>query len=817
MRFSGRSVAGIRQSRLSQLGCQVDEVCSLVNKMTINNQIHVVGEGIVGRAAFTGTHLWILQGNCIGEGHPSEVLAEVHHQFLAGMQTIAVIPVLPHGVVQLGSTNVIMEDVGFVNSVKSLFLQIDGVPGSLLSDNYTKHEPSQDIGAVTSLGTHLSAESDANSSSKIEEFMQLIGDNYNNQQIPIFQASRLVGQSTHSLNTQAQENLQANTLSSQTPHNMTPAMTKPHSDLFRTNVLPASKVDLPLRSQADARATSAQVILSNQDAMLNQQSSAYNSRSGFNQKPIGDQSGVTSNGLALIEQQILSDGGLLEPENNGLSVPHGMDARLGSDRAVVLNSLKDSVLASLLGGCELPKAGNVLQTLISVPCRLAESNSSRPPQEGNRPQFVNSSNSRVVSVPSQANLSHSSGVLPSSSHHYHLTSDDEHNKTEFPAGQQGVDLFQALHLPSVHLENFSRCRPMPGFIDDCSTSGQKHDTGNSISQSVVCEDTCVLPALGEDLFDILGLDFKSKQAYGSWNDGPNSNRQSFNTDASTCTTQLDARSNFYSMNDGILESGIFSESGADHLLDAVVSKVHSSAKQNSDDNASCRTTLTKISSSSVPTESFTYSRVDQSDQRKVEMFGVPPPPSKPEIVGSSSFKSGCSKDNAGDSQVNSFYRSPMSLWVEDGNNLKRENSFSNAHSKRPDEVGKPNRKRLRPGESPRPRPKDRQMIQDRVKELREIVPNGSKCSIDALLERTIKHMLFLQSVTKHADKLKQTGESKIINKEGGLLLKDNFEGGATWAFEVGSHSMICPIIVEDLNPPRQMLVENGDCFWRLLI
>ena len=37
-----------------------------------------------------------------------------------------------------------------------------------------------------------------------------------------------------------------------------------------------------------------------------------------------------------------------------------------------------------------------------------------------------------------------------------------------------------------------------------------------------------------------------------------------------------------------------------------------------------------------------------------------------------------------------------------------------------------NRKMLKPGENPRPRPKDRQMIQDRVKELREIVPNGAK-------------------------------------------------------------------------------------------
>jgi len=48
---------------------------------------------------------------------------------------------------------------------------------------------------------------------------------------------------------------------------------------------------------------------------------------------------------------------------------------------------------------------------------------------------------------------------------------------------------------------------------------------------------------------------------------------------------------------------------------------------------------------------------------------------------------------------------------------------------------------------------------------------------------------------------------QIVSKEGGLLLKDNFEGGATWAYEVGSQSMVCPIIVEDLNHPRQMLVE----------
>jgi hypothetical protein len=31
--------------------------------------------------------------------------------------------------------------------------------------------------------------------------------------------------------------------------------------------------------------------------------------------------------------------------------------------------------------------------------------------------------------------------------------------------------------------------------------------------------------------------------------------------------------------------------------------------------------------------------------------------------------------------------------------------------------------------------------------------------------------------------------------------------GATWAYEVANQTMVCPIIVEDMNPPGQMLIE----------
>ncbi|OVA02434.1 Myc-type [Macleaya cordata] len=123
------------------------------------------------------------------------------------------------------------------------------------------------------------------------------------------------------------------------------------------------------------------------------------------------------------------------------------------------------------------------------------------------------------------------------------------------------------------------------------------------------------------------------------------------------------------------------------------------------------------------------------------------------------------------------------------------------------EPAKINRKRGRPGESCRPRPRDRQLIQDRVKELRQLVPNGSKCSIDALLARTIKHMLFLEGVTKHADKLRKCTESKLHDKGMGFRGSFSHEYGSSWAVEVESQTEVCPIIVKNFGMSREMLVE----------
>lgn len=48
----------------------------------------------------------------------------------------------------------------------------------------------------------------------------------------------------------------------------------------------------------------------------------------------------------------------------------------------------------------------------------------------------------------------------------------------------------------------------------------------------------------------------------------------------------------------------------------------------------------------------------------------------------------------------------------------------------------------------------------------------------------------------------------MIGEESGVVLKDSGgSAGTTWAFQLGGQTMVCPIVVEDTNPPGQMLVE----------
>ncbi|KAJ0984032.1 hypothetical protein J5N97_002388 [Dioscorea zingiberensis] len=105
-----------------------------------------------------------------------------------------------------------------------------------------------------------------------------------------------------------------------------------------------------------------------------------------------------------------------------------------------------------------------------------------------------------------------------------------------------------------------------------------------------------------------------------------------------------------------------------------------------------------------------------------------------------------------------------------------------------------------------PRPRDRQLIQDRVKELRELVPNGLKCSIDALLDRTVKHMLFLQNISCQAGRLQHCSQLKVKDTGPCLSKAQTHQAQASWVYQLGKPEGF-PLIIESLDKPGHLLVE----------
>ncbi|CAA0836371.1 Transcription factor EMB1444 [Striga hermonthica] len=98
-------------------------------------------------------------------------------------------------------------------------------------------------------------------------------------------------------------------------------------------------------------------------------------------------------------------------------------------------------------------------------------------------------------------------------------------------------------------------------------------------------------------------------------------------------------------------------------------------------------------------------------------------------------------------------------------------------------------------------------IQERLKELRDLVPNSENCSIDGLLEKTVKHMLLLRNVTKgtHKSRHHKTEVDEMTTKP--AKLNRAREKGTSWAVELGSEPQSCPVFVKDLNHPGQMLIQ----------
>ncbi|KAG6481915.1 transcription factor LHW-like isoform X1 [Zingiber officinale] len=744
------------KSNCSELGSEADDAIQVLVEKIMASQVHFLGDGFIGQAASSGKYVWIRRDrfDSISKG-----LTELNCQIAAGMQTILVVPVLPYGVIQLGSTQTVTENIGFIYHIKSLFTNLNYGSNGLVSDSPEK-SLTEECQIYTSSGSSFCSQT-TNACLNMDDKLNATSDCCNPEFLKSI-APRSFSEYVSLVSSQFNR-MQPN-VSKLVPTKQNIKMAYPMGKLI-------------LQSADD--------ILRKPDIQPTQQVPPDDSDSRCQTERAILNSVLLSNTIKILEEELMFTSGVgpLEPTNNFSNI------------------------------------GNVGSTSNSHNITRCSSSSSQLSLNGTLPNLGQRSHAfRLRSTcTSEVSMDHPfscNEVAYTQSNAKARENDDLVQSSYIYSSEPSVQVSCSDMLPSI-LHGYA-IGDLKHVSDQMCKKVDYEESGANIANSMHCSQnmkeslrsrTSSLFASSNDMFHMLDVDQKTYWTNDSLADvvvRKNFTNSCNFTDLPSLPAESDACPIFDPLNEQISCAGLFSINNSDQLLDAVISKVNPGVNQGSDSNASGKSTFIDPCTSHF-FGTLNHSEVHLSKHMKDECFGFAPVVAKAEPSCISYGKSSCSSEKDGENNHDSELHKPQfSSWVESCQSAKND---SDSNSKRVSEIGKLNRKRSRSGESPRPRPKDRQMIQDRIKELREIVPNGAKCSIDALLEKTIKHMLFLQSVTKHAEKLKVAGEPKISTDQGGLLLEDNFEGGATWAFEVGTRPITCPIVVEDLNAPRQLLVE----------
>lgn len=872
-----------------------DQIGAAVAKMSY--QVFSLGEGIIGHVAFTSKHQWVFgERNCTNEAHSAVSVYENinpeyptgwQNQFSAGIKTIAVVAVMPHGVVQLGSTQIIMENLEFVHHVKKLFGTLQNVPGAFLPDGI-QDAVSGKIQApifpmmpfsITSPGNLASsgaikATSFQKQSNQVttkfpslgvlDRFVSPVDLLEKNKSLPA-QTLPLPSMGSFDSSVEMKNRVNLNNI-------LTHITNARGTEMGEKRILhSASKEAYPFKRQLQAnRSLSVASKHDTQQPLFSGSGKTLMEKLQFQGNMASDcQEECILNPL-LGSDEIANVGNLCQ-DNFMISV--GADGLLESS---LFNSGRSELTDLKQMDVQLPipilqgHAGH--SEYCSSPSSLGTCNTNKTEME-TTPMHVPMADAGNISynvLSCSANIRTSACDLRESSDaSWSLTADHTETKplhgignSLMPSlGHDGLSMsntlginhrsmlginYQPWHkgflsdLPgliqtnSVHrLNTDKKCSEsfLPGFGKisaipaDCDKPGGNGDSDNcsywpSKEQDDNAHAFMHVPS-GAELLEALGPSFKKGTDKGMWNEMLFHGQDVCSSNLGTGNFGISHRSDYHSELDVSQSSDVsvvnapegwfFSETKSEDLLDAIVANVCPAPNRGTVDNISCRTVCSKITNSnslpcaSVMTDSISAGQLSVCDQKQ-SVLNISPPREYADLENdqNSNFSSEVHDD------VGLKKSSNESSTCAQLKSLVREVRCQNRglpQRKKLEEPIKVNRKRSRPGESSRPRPKDRQQIQDRVKELRDIVPNGAKCSIDALLERTIKHMVFLQSVSKYADKLKQSGESKVLDKEGGMLATNNVEGGATWAFELGGSTVQCPLIVENLNQPRQMLVE----------
>ncbi|PKA47018.1 Transcription factor LHW [Apostasia shenzhenica] len=744
-----------------------DAVFELVRKFMVP-QVHVIGHGMAGQAAFTGNHQWIFTDVASDYGSMAEhLLQDVNNQSLAGIQvrmltagtsyqTIAVIPVLPHGVVQLGSTTRIIENSLFIKHVRNSFMQSASALEFPFCDATQK-----------TLDPYIPQHADNylfRDDCSIDRSLSMIVNRCNHQ-LFISSASRSSSQPLSSFSDCVKHNISKANLAKLSTSKTMNIGSLSLAESCQPIIYPFDKSIFHLNNRLESAHLVAQEASSgNVTHLLNgipltsltnfqelasrtkETAVAFNSTADGVARSFGIDSlhpNVESLGWSCNQEKLISSSAI----QNALNVACGINSSVMLDGIHTTNRYHGNSIGSFVNGPPINKSDKATSS-----CNLKQ----------------------------YGDLSKSYGVTSDSCH---WPGSGNHQEWSFPISNTSET---KQGMGKVNSDRNRRCKN-----EKLQNSRAKTDS-TFVLTNVKAPSYSLLTNSGDDLFDFLGIHSNF--------DGGEASSCCLAADVSACVTELNIPPKFESIEDDVSCTEIFSESNTDQLLDAVVSNIKHHSIQTSHENISSKASV-KLSHSSLFCGSPCHDLSSTSEQRQGE-YSSSMLIDNAEAAGSTSVRSANSLDVT---EKPDFYKSQISLWVDSGQSIKNE-KFLDSPGERADEMCKSSKKRARPGESPRPRPKDRQLIMDRVKELREIVPNGAKCSIDALLEKTINHMLFLHSVTKHADKLKEARKPRILGKDVATL-KDNFQSGATWAFDVGSQPMTCPLIVEDLNPPREMLVE----------
>lgn len=572
-------------------------------------------------------------------------------------------------------TSQIAEDIGFVNGVMSLIAELGCVPGVLRSVNQEANELSSKDGIPlfsgysSSQDTTMLESNMMGASSFFADGLSYVGCSAQTSAFDSHMPFRLVGE--------VQDGMQSSTAACQSSSSSS-FHTKPYDCHEGAKISEANKFDFLFPSQFMSGVAKAEVIPSNSAAQMNRYSPMNITRS-IEDLSFCSSSTLSHASMRCMERKILSEnaseGHFIKPVPPGIQVP------------------KAKTNSGLRSSCNEDDSKAASETVTSVHTTSSGlKNMSLSKKETSFSDFGHNLRTNPL-------LAYSSGA------------NDLHTNAKFERGELG-------HCK----EEMNQSNVLTDEVSLMQNTGklkvaEAHFVGDSQS--------------GDDLFDILGADFKDK-CWKSYLNVQSTAMDSCGTIDFPSKSNL-ASSQMYSSNQGKSDSGIFSFSSAGHLLDAVVSKVQPFTKE--DDN-SCGTSLIDTSSSSVPNALLPYGRIGGSDDVKGDLLGMLKCTAKASMICSSSVMTMSLKEDSGMyGQGGSTY----DPWIERGHNIRQSNSAPTGYSTKPHEASKTTRKRLKPGENPRPRPKDRQMIQDRVKELREIVPNGAKVTHPLSMTHTHTH------------------------------------------------------------------------------